>query len=126
MNIYDVVASLAGQDLARELRGLSYAPQRVRSKHLHRGELAAGELLPMFMHDHFRDPSFDEMLRVLSRVTRLCLVEWLRCGGEYRIVRSPREASRPGALRRVWTWLVAQIRDAWAFFMGAVTRSSSR
>jgi len=121
MNIYDVVASLAGEDLARNLRSLSYAPQRVRSKHLHRGELAAGELLPMFMHDHFRDPSFDEMLRVLSRVTRLCLVEWLRCGGEYRVVRLPRDANKPGARGQVWTWSVAQIREAWATLMRIIT-----
>ena len=126
MNIYDVVASLAGQDLARNLRSLSYAPQRVRSEHLHRGELAADELLPMFMHDHFRDPSFDEMLRVLTRVTRLCLVEWLRCGGEYKVVRLPRDTDKSGALGRIWTWSVAQIREAWATFMRTITRSISR
>jgi hypothetical protein len=123
MNIYDVVASLAGQDLARDLRSLSFAPQRVRSEHLHRGELAAGELLPMFMHDHFRDPSFDEMLRVLSRVTRLCLVEWLRCSGEYRVARLPRDANKPGALGRIWASGVAQIKEAWASFMRIITRS---
>ena len=125
MNIYDVVASLGGEDLARDLRSLSFAPQRVRSKHLHRGELAAGELLPMLMHDHFRDPSFDEMLRMLSRVTRLCLIEWLRCGGDYRIVRLPRDANKPGALAWIWKWCVARINEAWVYVMRAITRSSS-
>jgi hypothetical protein len=81
--------------------------------------------LPIFMHDHFRDPSFDEMLRVLSRVTRLCLVEWLRCGGEFRVVRLPRDASKPGALGRIWTWLAAQIREAWASFKKTIARSIS-
>jgi hypothetical protein len=126
MNIYDVVANLAGQDLACDLRSLSFAPQRIRSKHLHRGELAAGELLPMFMHDHFHDPSFDEMLRVLSPVTRLCLVEWLRCGGEYRVVRLPRYANRRGAQDPIWAWWVVQIKQAWASFKRTITRSGSR
>ncbi len=56
-------------------------PQGIRDKLLHRGELAAGELGAMLLHDYFTDPSFDEMLRELSLVTRLCLIEWLRRGG---------------------------------------------
>lgn len=87
MNVYDVVASLVGPNEAQGLRQLTFHPQQVRSKHLHRGELAAGELLPMLFEDHFRDPSFDEMLRILSATCRICLVEWLRCEGKYNVVR---------------------------------------
>jgi hypothetical protein len=91
LNIYDVIASLLSPDEAKRFRELSVHPQKVRSRHLHRGELAAGELLPMLMHNHFMDPSFDEMLRELSAISRLCLIEWLRCGGSYRVAPLPRD-----------------------------------
>jgi len=97
MNVYDVVASLVSPNEAQGLRQLTFHPQQVRSKHLHRGELVAGELLAMLFDDHFRDPSFDEMLRILSRISRVCLVEWLRLGGKYKVVRLPRETHRPRA-----------------------------
>jgi hypothetical protein len=97
MNVYDVVASLVSSNEAQNLRQLTFHPQQVRSKHLHRGELVAGELLPMLFDDHFRDPSFDEMLRILSSISRVCLIEWLRLGGNYKVVRMPREKHRPKA-----------------------------
>jgi hypothetical protein len=96
LNVYDIVASLVSSNEAHRLRQLTFQPQKVRSKHLHRGELVAGELLPMFSDDHFRDPSFDEMLRIFSSISRICLIEWLRLGGKYKIVRMPREKHRPG------------------------------
>jgi hypothetical protein len=85
VNAYDVIASLLNPNEAQRLRELSVHPQKVRSGHVHRGELAAGELLPMLVHDPFMDPSFDEMLRTLTAISRLCLIEWLRCGGSYRV-----------------------------------------
>jgi hypothetical protein len=89
LEIYDVIASLLSPKEAKRLRELTVLhPLRVRHGHLHRGELAAGELLPMLMHDHFKDPSFDEMLRELLVISRVCLIEWLRCEGNYRVVRS--------------------------------------
>lgn len=91
MNVYDVVASLVGAGEAQQLRQLSLHPQKVRSEHFHRGKLSAGELLPMLMHNHFMDPSFDEMLRILARVCRICLIEWLRCEGKYEVIRLARE-----------------------------------
>jgi len=97
LNVYDVVASLVSPNEANRLRQLTFQPQKVRSKHLHRGELVAGELLPMFFDDHFRDPSFDEMLRIFSSVSRICLIEWLRLGGKYKVVRMPREKHQPKA-----------------------------
>jgi hypothetical protein len=90
MNVYDVVASLVSVSEAQGLRELSFHPQRVRSQHLHRGTLSAGELLPMFIHDDFKDPSFDQMLWALSPICRVCLIEWLRCKGEYDVIRLPR------------------------------------
>ena len=94
LNVYDIVASLVSRDEAQRLRDLTYHPQKIRSGHLHRGELAAGELLPMFLHNHFRDPAFDEMLRTLSTVTQICLIEWLRFKGEYQIIRIPRAVQK--------------------------------
>ena len=49
LNIYDVVASLVGPNEAQNLKDLSIKPQTVRSKHVHRGDLAAGELLPSLL-----------------------------------------------------------------------------
>ena|SRR5437870_9000000 len=66
---------------------MSFPPQRVRSKHLHRGELLGGELLPILIQNPFEDPSFREMLDELSRISRTCLIEWLRCKGEYELIR---------------------------------------
>lgn len=86
MNIYDVVASLLGNPEALRLKELSVHPQKVRSGHVHRGTLAAGELVPTFLSDDFADPSFDDMLRELASLTRTCLIEWLRCGGSYKPV----------------------------------------
>lgn len=88
-NVYDVIASLITPSDAERLQGLSLPPQRVRSKHVHRGELAAGELLPMLIYNPFKDPSFDEMISELSRISRVCLIEWLRRKGEYKVVRLP-------------------------------------
>jgi hypothetical protein len=89
ITIYDVIASLLSKVEAKRIRELSVPPHEVRHGHLHRGELAAGELLPMLVHDYFMDQSFDEMLRELSPITRQCLIEWLRNGGSYKVVRCP-------------------------------------
>ena len=89
-NIYDVVATLLGQEAAETLKGSRHPPQAVRSDHLHRGELAGNDLAARLGGDDFRDPSFDEMLWRLSPVVRLCLIEWLRLGGTKRLVWMPR------------------------------------
>jgi hypothetical protein len=86
-NVYDVVEGLLGVAEARMLRQLRLAPQRVRSRHLHRGELVAGELVPRLLQRHFGDPSFHETASALTRITRACLVEWLRRGGTYALAR---------------------------------------
>jgi len=112
-NVYDVVASLITPSEGELLRGLSVQPQRVRSKHLHRGELASDELLPMLIHNPFKDPSFDEMIGELSRVSRVCLIEWLRCRGDYTLVRLPRSkrtraASICATAAAVWRWIIGR------------------
>lgn len=89
LNAYDVMASLVGAGEAERLRGLVVPPQKVRSDHVHRGERADDHAVRMFMNSHSMDPSFDEMLRPLSVVCRMCFIEWLRCGGDYRVVRVP-------------------------------------
>jgi hypothetical protein len=95
MNVYGVFASLVGPGEAVRLRELSIHPQQVRNRHVHRGELAAGELLPMLIHNNFADPSLDEMLSELSWICRVCLIEWLRCGGQYKVVHPPRARRSP-------------------------------
>jgi hypothetical protein len=80
-NIYDVVKELLGGAEADRLRRLPLPPQLVRHGLVHRGELRAGELGPMLIHDYFVDPSFHETLEELATITRTCLVEWLRRSG---------------------------------------------
>lgn len=94
-NIYDVVEGLLGASEVKQLRQLRRDPQRVRSRHLHRGELAAGELVPILRWGDFGDPSFDETISKLTRTTRTCLIEWLRKGGQYELKRPPVRARRP-------------------------------
>ena len=89
-NVYDVAASLIDQATAAELRALPLPPQKLRSKHVHRGTLAADDMAPLLFSDPFRDPSFDETLTRLSQVARTCLIEWLRSGGNYKLVWMPR------------------------------------
>jgi hypothetical protein len=90
MNVYDVVESLVGAGRGAALRAQSVAPQRVRSEHFHRGDLLAGELDELLIADPFHDPSFRNMLDLLGRDTRVCLIEWLRQKGEYKVARLPR------------------------------------
>jgi hypothetical protein len=94
INVYDVVASFLSVSEAQRLRELSFHPQKVRSEHLHRGKLSAGELLPILTHDYFTDPSFDHMLSDLSTICRTCLIEWLRCQGKYEVIRLPLKGAR--------------------------------
>jgi hypothetical protein len=100
LNVYDVIASLYSEEEALALRQKYTAhPQRVRSDHVHRGKLEAGELGPLLLGDFFADPSFDEMLRRLTSTVRVCLIEWLSCKGEYAVHRirpkpPPRSSSR--------------------------------
>lgn len=89
-NGYDVVASFLGEAPAVALKESSNPPQKVRSDHFHVGELVDHELAPSFGTDYFEDPSFDSMIRQLAEVTRICLIEWLRCGGNYQFRWLPR------------------------------------
>jgi len=82
-NMYDVVEGLLGDTEAQKLRQLRLAPQRVRSRHFHRGQLAAGELASILLRSHFADPSFSDAASALTRTTRTCLIEWLRRDGRY-------------------------------------------
>lgn len=93
-NVYDVVESLAGIGEGIKLRSLSIAPQTVRSEHFHRGELLAGELGHLLISDPFKDPSFDRTLDALATLSRVCLIEWLRRKGDYKIVYIPRGSGR--------------------------------
>jgi hypothetical protein len=108
-NVYDVVASLIAPSESEKLRQMSLSPQGVRSKHLHRGELIGGELLPMLVSNPFQDPSFDEMLSELTKISRTCLIEWLRCKGEYKFLWLQRK--KPNLISRIW----ATVTRFWAW-----------
>lgn len=93
-NIYDIVTTLIDAATAMRLRGLRHPPQAVRSDHVHRGEVVASELARHLYGDVFRDPSFDETLGELTKVARLCLIEWLRQGGIGKLTPMPRSTPR--------------------------------
>jgi hypothetical protein len=93
--IYDVVATLVGLDSAEHLQNLPLPPQKVRGKHLHRGELFDRPLESLLLGDPFGDPTFDEMLRTLAYATRQCLIEWLRRGGLATMTLLPRPDQDP-------------------------------
>ena len=82
-NIYDVINSLRDQTAAEQLRTSHSTPQSIRSDHFHRGKLADNELAPRFGSNYFDDPTFDELLRTLNINARICLIQWLRLGGNY-------------------------------------------
>lgn len=82
-NAYDVIESLLGAAESNRLRRYVTHPQKIRSKHLHRGELSGGELMTAISNDWFKDPTFDTMMRDLERVSRACVIEWLRGVGNF-------------------------------------------
>ena len=88
--VRNTLESLVGAGAGESLRTLSVRPQAVRSDHFHRGDLLAGELGALLLSDPFHDPSFDEMLGALATHARVCLIEWLRCSGEYPLLKLPR------------------------------------
>jgi hypothetical protein len=89
-NIYDVVNSLRDRASADAFRTLSVHPQEIRSGHFHRGRVVDEELAPRFGTNYFEDPSFDELLRSLHENCRICLIEWLRRDGNYKLQWLPR------------------------------------
>lgn len=89
-NIYDVTNSLRGRPAADALRAVALNPQGIRSDHFHRGKVVDAELAPRFGTSYFNDPSFDDALRALNENSRICLVEWLICGGTYKFCWMPR------------------------------------
>lgn len=103
-NVYDVIASLAGEAIAAELRSYAVSPQKTRSAHFHRGVLVADDLPNMLFGDPFSDPSFDSMLRDLWRAARICLVEWLIRRGRYQFIRVRRETRWERFLTYVRSW----------------------
>jgi hypothetical protein len=89
-NFYDVVNSFVGSEVVGRLQNLRLNPQRVRSDHVHRAQLVADELVPRLFSDDFHDPSLDVTLIELTTVVRACLIEWLRCRGDYQLKWAPR------------------------------------
>jgi len=83
LNIYGVVEALLGTPFADSLRRLRFAPQRIRSAHLHRAEWLSGEGIYQMMMSTFRDPTFDEDYRVVAQVSHAAIIEWLRSGGAF-------------------------------------------
>jgi hypothetical protein len=80
-NAYHVIEALLGKGAADQLRSHPVRPQDVRSVHFHRGEFRGDEFLPRYFLASFDDPTFDESLRHLARVSHNAIIEWLKNGG---------------------------------------------
>jgi hypothetical protein len=98
-NIYHVVEGLLGKPVADGLRLLRIQPQKTRSGHFHRAELAGSELAPLLMMSTFTDPSFDQARWRLATVTQAAIIEWLRLGGLVSLPALPKSdrTPKPGA-----------------------------
>lgn len=94
-NFYHVVEALVGTVAANHLKQFSVHPQKARSQHFHRAGLFAGELLTTFPQELFKDPSFDTMMRELVKTSRICLIEWLRKGGDFGSYRPVSQRRKP-------------------------------
>ncbi len=97
LNVYDVVEALLGADCANALRGLKFAPQRIRSAHVHRAELLESEAARrLMMLSTFHDPTCDEDYRQASTVLHATMVEWLHRGGALSPVRRKKQKPSRG------------------------------
>lgn len=94
VNVYGVVEGLLGEPHARTLWGLHFPPQKVRSKHLHRGEALDSEGIHRLMLSTFRDPTFDEECRVISQIADATMIEWLRAGGTFTVPARKRQSRK--------------------------------
>lgn len=78
---FDIVEAALGKRLAEHLRRLDLNPQGLRDHHLHLGKLFGAELDPLVFASTYRDPTFDDVHQLVTRVVAAVLVEWLRHGG---------------------------------------------
>jgi len=60
-----------------------FRPQTVRSAYLHKGELRGSEFAQHSIMSSFQDPTFDQALTELWKITLAAVIEWLRRGGTF-------------------------------------------
>ena len=100
-NIYDVVDALLGKEAGERLRTQLFDPkvhpklhpQFIRNAHLHRGEFHGFEFAHGISRSNFSDPTFDDAIRHLHRITKAAIIEWLYRGGVFAM--PPRKRKRP-------------------------------
>lgn len=115
LNIYGVVEGLLGTPFADSLKGLRFAPQRMRSAHLHRAEWLSGEGVYQIMMSTFRDPTFDEDYRVVAQVSHAAIIEWLRSGGTFVAPVSKGQRNRNRFPSTLWTGLRDRVASPWTW-----------
>jgi hypothetical protein len=77
-NCYDVIEALLGKPAVDRIRQNPFPTQHVRGTHLHSGELHGPELMMMEFMPTYRDPSFEDAHREMTRVTPAAIIEWLK------------------------------------------------
>jgi hypothetical protein len=99
-DLYPVIDALLGQQVVERLRRWenSLRPQEVRNAHLHRGVFLGSEFVEAAMWSSFRDPSFDQARRELTRITQAAVIEWLRRGGAVTLL----PLNQPSSIVRKW------------------------
>lgn len=81
VKLFQTIEALLGRDIVNQLRGLELNPQGVRDEHFHLGKLFGEELDPFAFTSTYRDPTFGDVHRLVTRVCRAAIIEWLRRGG---------------------------------------------
>jgi hypothetical protein len=82
IGFFEIVQATLGRVIAGQLRLLELNPQGLRDHHLHLGKLFGAELDPLVFASTYRDPTFDDVHRLVTRIAAAVFVEWLRRGGD--------------------------------------------
>jgi hypothetical protein len=84
-NCYDVITTLLGRTAVDQIRQNPFPAQRIRSTHLHTGELHGSELVMMDFLSSYHDPTFREAHREMLQVTNAAIIEWLKRRGIFHL-----------------------------------------
>ena len=82
-NVYHVIEALLGKTTVDLLKEEWFKPQDVRNVHFHAGEFRGSEFVQYAMMASYSDPSFDQGLRELVKITPAAIIEWLKRGGNF-------------------------------------------
>jgi hypothetical protein len=105
-NVYQVIESLLGNQLAGLLKEQWFQAQRVRSAHFHSGEFRGSEFAPHSWMSSFQDPTFGQAFRVLTQIAPAAIIEWLMRSGTFTMPVPKRRTSWRRWMNEQALWLL--------------------